>query len=161
MKDTKMQKLLHSIGTAQILMDQLFEIKNDAKLDKIDYFVQDTKAATNLFIKKIYAVNKTLAKIWEHIPNEDFDAYLKAKKELITLILKSSYEDIQQLIIQIKDVHYKYKQLDVFEKMLNTHCTPEMRDIYRNELGYTLDQYNQLKQNQELGYAPTYENLQN
>ena len=161
MKDTKMQKLLHSIGTAQILMDQLFEIKNDAKLDKIDYFVQDTKAATNMFIKKIYAVNKTLAKIWEHIPNEDFDAYLKAKQELISLILKSSYEDIQQLILQIKDVHCKYRQLDVYEKMMKLHCTPEERNVYRAELGYTLEQYIQLKQYQELGYAPTYESLQN
>lgn len=160
-KDGKMQKLLHAIGTAQTLLDELYNIKNDARMDKIDYFVRDTKAATNTYIKQIYAVNKTLAQVWEHIPNEDFDEYLEAKRELIDIIQKSTFEDVKQLVYQVKDVHHKYRQLDVFERMINTHCIPSMRDVYREELGYTLEQYNELKRNQELGYAPTYETLQN
>lgn len=160
-KDEKMQKLLHAIGTAQLLLDELYNIKNDARMDKIDYFVRDTKAATNTYIKQIYAVNKTLAQVWEHIPNEDFDEYLEAKREMIDLIQKSTFEDVKQLVYQVKDVHHKYRQLDVFERMINTHCIPSMRDVCREELGYTLEQYNELKRNQELGYAPTYETLQN
>ena len=161
MKDQKMQKLLHALGTIQLSLDELYNIKNDAKMNKIDYFVRHIKQATNNYINSLHGANVTLNQIWKHIPNEDFDAYLTAKRELLDLVQKSTFEDVKQLIYQVKDVHYKYKQLDVFEKMLNTHCTAEMRDIYRNELGYTLDQYNQLKQNQELGYAPTYETLKN
>ena len=161
MKDQKMQKLLHALGTIQLILDELYNIKNDAKMNKIDYFVRDIKQATNNYINSLRAANVTLNQIWKYIPNEDFDDYLTAKRELLDLVQKSTFEDVKQLIYQIKDVHFKYKQLDVFEKMLNTHCTPEARDIYRAELGYTLEQYNQLKQNQELGYAPTYETLQN
>lgn len=161
MKDQKMQKLLHALGTIQLSLDELYNIKNDAKMNKIDYFVRNIKQATNNYINSLHGANVTLNQIWKHIPNEDFDAYLTAKRELLDLVQKSTFEDVKQLIYQVKDVHYKYKQLDVFEKMLNTHCTSEMRDIYRAELGYTLEQYNELKKNQELGYAPTYETLKN
>lgn len=161
MKDQKIHKLLHALGTIQLILDELYNIKNDAKMNKIDYFVRDIKQSTNNYINSLRAANVTLNQIWKHIPNEDFDAYLTAKRELLDLVQKSTFEDVKQLIYQIKNVHYKYHQLDLFEKMLNTHCTPEIRDVYRTELGYTLDQYNELKRNQELGYAPTYETLQN
>ena len=75
---------------------------------------------------------------------------------MLNLIQESTFEDVKQLMYQVKNVHYKYHQLDVFEKMLNTHCTLEMRDLYRTELGYTLEQYKELKKNQELGFAPIY-----
>jgi hypothetical protein len=161
MKDQKMQKLLHALGTIQLILDELYNIKNDAKMNKIDYFVRDIKQSTNNYINSLRAANVTLNQIWKYIPNEDFDDYLTAKRELLDLVQKSTFEDVKQLVYQIKDVHFKYRQLDVFEKMLKSHCTPEERNAYRAELGYTLEQYIQLKQNQELGYAPTYETLQN
>jgi hypothetical protein len=156
MKDKKIHKLLHALGTIQLFLDELYNIKNDAKMNKIDYFVQDIKKSTNNYINSLRAANVTLNQIWLHIPNEDFDAYLTAKRELLDMVQESTFEDVKQLVYQIKDVHFKYRQLDVFEKMLKSYCTPEERNAYRAELGYTLEQYIQLKQNQELGYAPIY-----
>lgn len=157
-KELKMQKLLHALGTSQILLDELYNIKNEAKLGKVDFFVHDLKKATNHFVNNgLRVANMTLNQVWAHIPNEDFDEYLEAKRELIDLIQQSTFEDIKQLSLQIKDVHYKYKQIDLIERILNTHCVEGIREMYRNEFGYTLEQYKEMKRLQEEGFIPTYQ----
>lgn len=153
----QMTKLIHAIGTCQILIDELCNIQDDAKLKRIGYFKYEIKRATSRYIKEMKAANIVLSQIWEMIPNEDFERYLDAKKELLNLVQESTFEDISQLTHQLKEVHSRYYLLDVFERMMNTHCIPTMRDAYRKELGYTLEQYNELKRMQELGYVPNYE----
>ena len=69
MKDQKMQKLLHALGTIQLILDELYNIKNDAKMNKIDYFVRHIKQATNNYINSLHGANVTLNQIWKHIPN--------------------------------------------------------------------------------------------
>lgn len=155
--EIKIQALLHAIGTAQVLMDELYFIKNESKADKIDWFVHEIKQATNGYIERMRKMNITLRQIWEHIPNEDFDAFLEAKKELLNLVQISTFEDVKQLILQVKDVHHNHRRLDLIEKILNTHCVPEIREQYRNEFGYTLEQYQEFKRMQADGFVPIYE----
>lgn len=153
----QMTKLIHAIGTAQLLIDELCNIQDDAKLKKISYFKHEIKQSTTKYIKDMKAANVVLQQIWQHIPNEDFDRYLEAKKTLLNKIQESTFEDVSQMASQLDEVHSRYYMLDVFERMLNTHCIPTMREAYRKELGYTLEQYTELKRMQELGYVPTYQ----
>jgi hypothetical protein len=63
MKEKKIHKLLHALGTIQLFLDELYNIKNDAKMNKIDYFVQDIKKSTNNYINSLRAANVTLNQI--------------------------------------------------------------------------------------------------
>ena len=141
--------LLHAISTAQVLFDELDLLQS--KGNRLSYFRHDLKKATSQWIKTALGVKNVLSQIWQHIDQEEFDAFVDAKRSLIRRMQQSTFEDIKELDYQLTEVHAKYKMIDVFETMINTHCIPEARDAYRKKLGYTLEQYLQLKKMQEEG----------
>lgn len=141
--------LLHAIGTAQVLMDELDILQS--KNNRLSYFKQELKQATNKWINAALPVRNILSQIWQHIDQSEFDSYVEAKRNLIRRMQHSTFEEIKELDYQLSEAHAKYNMIDVFETMLNTHCIPEAREAYRNKLGYTLEQYLQLKKMQEEG----------
>ena len=155
-ENREMHILLHAIGTAQILLDELSRIQNKAKVREVSYFKHDLKRLTYKYVSDVKGLSKLLNVLWEVMPEEDLDRYLIAKKNIIDKLQRSSLEDLHFINELIDNAHRRYEQVDVFEKMLNTHCLPEVRDVYRKELGYTIEQYNEQKELQKQGYCPVH-----
>lgn len=139
--------LLHAIGTAQVLFDELDNLSD--KSNRLSYFKHDLKRATGQWLKSALQVKNVLQQIWTSIDQDDFDSYIDAKKRVIRKMQNATFEEIKELDYQLTEVHAKYDMIDVFETMLNTHCVTEIRDTYRNKLGYTQEQYLQLKKMKE------------
>lgn len=140
--NTELTPLLHAISTAQILHDELGNIEN------VSYYKGALKKATDNWIsvaKKKGGVTETLAQIWSVIPESDYELYIEAKSKLIRRLQNCSFDTICVIESALDDADAKYKMLDIFELVLNTHCVPSVRDLYREKLGYTLEQYEQLK----------------
>jgi hypothetical protein len=155
-ENREMHMLLHAVGTAQILLDELSRIQNKAKVKEVTYFKHDLKVLTYKYVSDVKGLGRLLNVLWDVMPTEDLERYITAKGNIIDKLQRSSLEDLHFIKELIDNAHRRYEQLDVFEKMLNTHCLPEVRDVYRQELGYTLDQYNEQKELQKQGYCPVY-----
>jgi hypothetical protein len=147
--NNELTPLLHALASAQVFYDELDMLQS--KGGRLSYFKHDLKRATNQWIRTALGIKMVLSQIWQHIDQEEFDSYVEAKRNLIRRMMNSTFEEIKELDYQLTEVHAKYQMIDVFETMLNTHCIPEAREAYRNKLGYTLEQYLQLKKMQEEG----------
>lgn len=137
MKKTELNPLLHALATAQILTDELSNIEGR----RLSYYRNEFKQATKNWIRAAKKTLDVLGQIWDAVPMDDFDAYLEAKKRVILRLQQSEFEVIREVDAMITDAHHKAKMLDIIERILNTHCLPEVAEMYRNELGYTKEQY--------------------
>lgn len=155
-KNNDLNPLLHAIGTAQVMFDELDNLSS--KKHDLTYYKHDLKKAIGNFKNTALQVKGVLGQIWKHIPQDEFDDYIEAKRNVIRKLQNCTFEEIKELDDQITDVHNKYKMLDVFERMIGTHCSRAMADIYREQLGYTLNQYLTLQEMKEKGIANTHNN---
>lgn len=135
---TNLTPLLHLLCTIQIVHDQIDNLPEDTRLA---YFRRDLKKATNMYLNALKPAGIVLRKIWEHMPDEDFDEYIEVWHSLIRRMQDSTFEDLNEMSAILDDAKLKINRLHQLEIILNTHVPANIRDMYRDKLGYSLEQY--------------------
>ena len=138
----QLMPLLHAMATGQIMYDELYKLPESCP----EYYRFELKKATKNWLNvSAKAMAYDLNQIWGNIPNEEFDSYLEAKKNIISKLMFGSFEAVNYVSQCIDDAELQQRNLEIIEKILNTHCIPTMREQYREQLGYTLSDFEQSK----------------
>lgn len=150
MPEDKVRRLMHLLITLQVANDEIDGLPQE--LERTTYkreLKQETRRyqqATRNYINALVKPNQTLIQIWEAVPSQDMDELVQAKRRLIHRMQNAQFEEINEMDALLSYAERKRDMMIIVEEILEKHTIPAVRDMYRQRMGYTEEQFKLLKQ---------------